>query len=326
MAATTDSNVHGGVRAQGLGKRFGDFWALRGLDIDVAPGTVLGLLGHNGAGKTTALRMLTTLSRPTEGSATVAGFDVQRSGHDVRRNIGVAGQEATVDGLLTVHANLVMIGRLSRLSKAEARARAEELIVELDMGEFSTRLAKDCSGGMRRRLDLAASLVQRPAVLFLDEPTTGLDPLARNNLWATLKRLVAGGMTLVLTTQYLEEADRLADEIVLLDHGRVVAHGSPAELKARIGGQRFVVSFDTSEDADAARIPLAGIATTEVVIDPDDATRVIVPVAPHTSVVAVIATLDGTGLEPLDLQRRDSTLDDVFLTLTETPTAEVASS
>src|SRR4051794_2792001 len=210
-----------GVQAAGLGKRYGDLWALRDVDLDVPEGTVLGLLGHNGAGKTTAIRILTTLALPTTGLARVAGFDVVAEPRAVRERIGVAGQYATVDGLLTARANLEMVGRLHHLRPAGARERAAELLERLRLTEAADRLVRTFSGGMRRRLDLAASLVGRPPVLFLDEPTTGLDPQSRSELWALLRELVRDGATLVLTTQYLEEADRLADDVVVLDHGRV---------------------------------------------------------------------------------------------------------
>ena len=208
----------------------------------MAPGTVLGLLGHNGAGKTTAIRILTTLAVPTEGSGSVAGFDVVDEADQVRRRIGVAAQEATVDGLLTGRFNLEMVGRLYGLPKGEARQRAGELLEQLDLVDAADTLVKTFSGGMRRRLDLAASLVGRPSVLFLDEPTTGLDPKSRNGLWDQLRDLVRDGTTVILTTQYLEEADRLSDDIVVLDHGRTVAHGTPEELKAQIGTDRIDVT------------------------------------------------------------------------------------
>jgi ABC-2 type transport system ATP-binding protein len=224
-----------GVVAQGLGKRFGDTWVLRDLDLDVPTGTVLGLLGPNGAGKTTAVKLLTTLLEPSEGTATVAGVDVAADPQAVRERIGLAGQHATVDELLSGRANLVMIGRLHHLGRSAARVRADELLERFSLADAAERLARTYSGGMRRRLDLAASLVTAPPVLFLDEPTTGLDPRSRNDLWALLRELVAGGTTLVLTTQYLEEADQLCDDIVVLDHGKVIARGTPDELKALVG-------------------------------------------------------------------------------------------
>src|SRR3954454_17467156 len=221
-----------GIEAENLGKRFGDLWALRELDLDVPAGTVLGLLGHNGAGKTTAVRILTTLALPTTGRARVAGHDVVADAHAVRASVGLAAQAATVDGLLTARRNLELVGRLYHLPRATARRRADELLERLGLADASDRLLNTFSGGLRRRLALAATLVASPPVLFLDEPTTGLDPQSRNDLWDLLRELVRDGATLVLTTQYLEEADRLADDIVVLDRGRVAAHGSPAELKA----------------------------------------------------------------------------------------------
>src|SRR5919108_1214708 len=228
----TNKSPAGGVVAERLGKRFGELWALRDFDLEVAPGTVLGLLGHNGAGKTTAVRILTTLALPTTGSARVDGLDVVADAAAVRSRIGLAGQSATVDGLLSARANLELVGRLYHQPRALARKRADELLERVGLSEHADRLVKTFSGGMRRRLDLAATLVATPPVLFLDEPTTGLDPQSRNDLWQLLRELVAEGATLLLTTQYLDEADRLADDIVVLDHGRVAASGSPAELKA----------------------------------------------------------------------------------------------
>ena len=244
-------NRPSGVTTQGLGKRYGDLWALRDLDLDVPAGSILGLLGHNGAGKTTAIRILTTLSQPTTGSATVAGLDVTHEPLAVRERIGVAAQQATVDGLMSARKNLVMVGRLHHLPKRQARRRADELLEQLDLADAATRLVKTFSGGMRRRLDLAASLVADPSVLFLDEPTTGLDPRSRNDLWEMLRALVRRGTTIILTTQYLEEADQLADDVVVLDHGRTVAHGTPAELKTRIGTERVDVTIGSASELDA---------------------------------------------------------------------------
>src|SRR5215213_2860758 len=255
---TYDSDIRRtGIVADGLGKRFGDLWALRDLDLAVPAGSVLGLLGHNGAGKTTAVRILTTLALPTTGRAQIAGLDVVADALEVRRRIGLAAQAATVDGLLTARRNLELVGRLYHLPRAEARRRADELLERLSLAGDADRLVKTFSGGMRRRLDLAATLVAAPPVLFLDEPTTGLDPHSRNELWDLLRELVRDGTTLLLTTQYLEEADRLADDIVVLDHGRVVASGSPAELKARIGGERIAVTVAGEDDVAAAERALA---------------------------------------------------------------------
>jgi ABC-2 type transport system ATP-binding protein len=304
---------HTGISAQGLGKRFGDFWALRDLDLEVPPGRVLGLLGHNGAGKTTAIRILTTLALPTTGSAWVAGHDVVAEAARVRARIGVAGQAATVDGLLTVRANLEMVGRLYRLGTRAARARAGELLERLGLTDVASRRVDQLSGGMRRRADLAASLVAAPPVLVLDEPTTGLDPASRNELWALLGELVQGGMTLLLTTQYLEEADSLADEIVVLDHGRIAASGTPADLKARVGGERLEVTL-----AGADAVPAAEGALEHLADGPSSAEGAVltVPLRPGTRLVEVVRTLDGAGVDAIDVRRREPTLDDVFLTLT----------
>jgi len=305
----------GGVVAHGLGKRYGDLWALRDLDLTVAPGSVLGLLGHNGAGKTTAIRILTTLSTPSTGHASVAGFDVVTQAAAVRRRIGVAAQQATVDGLLTGRHNLEMVGRLHGLARSAARARADELLDELDLGDAGGRLVKTYSGGMRRRLDLAATLVARPGVLFLDEPSTGLDPQSRGDLWDMLRGLVSQGTTIILTTQYLEEADRLADDIVVLDHGRVAAQGTPAELKARIGSDRIDIRLAVATDAPRAAELLYLLAGGTTSFDPG--TRVLI-LSPQEQVrlIDVVRALDAGGIDAVDLNRREVTLDDVFLTLT----------
>jgi ABC-2 type transport system ATP-binding protein len=305
----------GGVVVDGLGKRFGDLWALRDLHLEVPPGTVLGLLGHNGAGKTTAIRILTTLSEPTEGSATVAGFDVVTAARAVRRRIGVAAQQATVDGLLDARLNLEMVGRLHHLSKREAQRRSEELLERLDLLEAGDRLVKNFSGGMRRRLDLAASLVGGPEVLFLDEPTTGLDPRSRGELWHLLRELVHEGTTIILTTQYLEEADRLADDVVVLDHGRTVAHGTPDDLKAQIGNERVDVKVAAPSELVATASALAAFASNDATID-EDALLVTAPILTGTRVVDVVRALDDAGVDVIDVNRRQATLDDVFLTLT----------
>jgi ABC-2 type transport system ATP-binding protein len=304
-----------GVHATGLGKRYGELWALRELDLSVPAGSVLGLLGHNGAGKTTTVRLLTTLARPTTGSATVAGFDIVAAPERVRSRIGVAAQQATVDGLLSGRANLEMIGRLYHLAAPRARERAGALLDVFGLSGAAERLVKTYSGGMRRRLDLAASLVASPPVLFLDEPTTGLDPAARRELWALLDGLVHDGTTLVLTTQYLEEADALADQIVVLDHGHVAAAGSPAELKARIGGERIAVTIAAAADLDRAAAALAPFVEGSADRDPE-ALVVTAPIRPGTRLMEVVRALDAAGVEAIDVHRREATLDDVFLTLT----------
>ncbi len=321
-----------GVRAENLGKRFGELWALRGLDLDVRPGKVLGLLGHNGAGKTTAIRILTTLTTPTEGRAIVAGHDVMIEASHVRERIGVAGQAATVDGLLTARANLEMVARLYHLSRARARERAGELLERFELAADGDRLVKTYSGGMRRRLDLAASLVAAPPVLFLDEPTTGLDPRSRSELWQLLTERVRGGTTLVLTTQYLEEADRLADEIVVLDHGTVAARGTPMQLKTTIGGDRVTVAVAAADDAPRARVALLPFAEGEPVIEaaPDAhanaqgiaigttaPSRVVLRGKPGLRLVEVVRALDAAGIDAIDVARRETTLDDVFLAITD---------
>jgi ABC-2 type transport system ATP-binding protein len=318
------NNSTTGVFTTGLGKRFGDLWALRDVDLDVPAGSVLGLLGHNGAGKTTAIRILTTLTRPTTGHASVAGYDVVADAARVRGRIGVAGQQATVDGLMSARANLEMVGRLYHLPGAVARRRAGELLERLALSEHADRLVRTFSGGMRRRLDLAASLVAAPPVLFLDEPTTGLDPQSRRDLWDLLRDLVADGATLVLTTQYLEEADRLADEIVVLDHGRVAAVGSPAALKARVGGEWVTVTVSDGAALDPAATALRRFADGTPAAD-SEARHVTAAIRPGTRLMEVVRALDAAGVDAVDVHRREATLDDVFLSLTETdPATEVA--
>jgi len=311
--------LYSGVRAESLGKRYDKapdgVWALRSVDLDVPAGRVLGVLGHNGAGKTTMLRILTTLARPSTGRAWVAGHDVVADPARVRACIGLAGQYATVDGLLTARANLELVGRLYHLSRGDARRRADELLARVALTDVADTRVDRFSGGMRRRLDLAAALVAEPPVLFLDEPTTGLDPHARNDLWALLREHIARGATLVLTTQYLDEADRLCDDIVVLDHGTVVARGTPAALKTQVGGQRFVVTLARPEQLVAARAALAAFAEHDVTEEADPV-RLVVPVGPATRLVQVVRALDAAGIDATDVHRREATLDDVFLVLT----------
>ncbi len=311
-----DENQTGpAIATEGLGKRYGEMWALRDFDLEVPAGTVLGLLGHNGAGKTTAIRILTTLAQPTAGSARVAGFDVAAEPARVRERIGLTSQAATVDGLMSARANLEMIGRLYHLPRRVARERAAELLERLDLSDAAEKLVRDFSGGMRRRLDLAASLVASPPVLFLDEPTTGLDPESRNDLWALLRELVGDGTTLLLTTQYLEEADRLADHIVLLDHGQVAATGTPSELKARHGGERIAVTVAADGQLEHAASALTGVAAGPAEVDREQS-LVTAPASESTRLIEVVRALDQAGVEATDVHRREATLDDVFLSLT----------
>ena len=311
------------VVATGLGKRYGEHWALREFDLTVPSGSVLGLLGHNGAGKTTAIRILTTLAAPTEGSASVAGFDVIEKPAEVRERIGLTSQAATVDGLLSGAANLEMIGRLYHLPAKVARSRAAQLLEQLELEDAGKKLVREYSGGMRRRLDLAASLVASPPVLFLDEPTTGLDPESRNQLWSLLRQLVSGGTTLILTTQYLEEADRLADDVVLLDHGRVAATGSPTELKARHGGERVVVSVDAETELPAAATALERVAAGAPEVDAEEL-LVTAPASESTRLIEVVRALEEAGVDAHDVRRREATLDDVFFSLTGPRAANAA--
>jgi ABC-2 type transport system ATP-binding protein len=311
------------IVAEGLGKRYGDNWALREFDLEVESGSVLGLLGHNGAGKTTAIRILTTLAEATEGSARVAGIDVAADPAGVRSRIGLTSQSATVDGLLSARGNLELIGRLYHLPRAAARQRADELLERLALADTGQKLVRDFSGGMRRRLDLAASLVAAPPVLFLDEPTTGLDPESRNELWGLLRELVGEGTTLLLTTQYLEEADRLADEVVLLDHGRVAAAGTPAALKADHGGERIAVTLPGSEQIEVAAEALERLTGGATDVDREQS-LVTAATTAETRLIDVVRRLDESGVEASDVHRREATLDDVFLSLTRPATGEGA--
>jgi ABC-2 type transport system ATP-binding protein len=308
------------IEAEGLTKRYGSVVALDGLDLAVAAGTVLGLLGPNGAGKTTAVRVLTTLLRPDAGRATVTGLDVVEQPEEVRRRIGLSGQYAAVDETLTGYENLEMIGRLYRLGRRRAQTRARELLERFTLSDAADRPVKTYSGGMRRRLDLAGSLVAEPSVLFLDEPTTGLDPRSRVTMWEVIRELVSQGTTLLLTTQYLEEADRLADEIVVIDQGRAIARGDADALKAEVGGERIELIVRDADRVDEARAILTRVAVGQVVVD-GQGTGLTAPVqgGPDT-LMQVLRELDAAGLTLLDVGLRRPTLDDVFLALTGQPT------
>src|SRR5688500_7935947 len=302
------------IRVRGLVKRFGAVTALDGLDLTVAEGTVLALLGPNGAGKTTAVRILTTLLRPDEGTVEVAGVDVQSNPEAVRRQIGLSGQYAAVDEYLTGFENLEMIGRLYRLGKGPSRRRAQELLERFSLGDAGNRPVKTYSGGMRRRLDLAGALVAQPPILFLDEPTTGLDPRSRIALWDTIESLVSGGTTVLLTTQYLDEADRLAKRIAVIDHGLVIAEGTPDELKSGGGGDRLEVHLPDGTQGETAIAALASLANGNP--SRTDGT-VRVPIEVRTGTIAeAVRRLDQAGVAIDDLAVRRPTLDDVFLQLT----------
>jgi oleandomycin transport system ATP-binding protein len=303
------------IEATGLVKRFGKTTALAGVDLVARPGTVLGVLGPNGAGKTTAVRILATLLRPDGGQARVCGYDVGRQAHEVRQLIGLTGQYASVDEGLSGVNNLIMIGRLLGESRARSRARAAELLERFDLAEAAQRPVKTYSGGMRRRLDLAASLVGQPSVLYLDEPTTGLDPRSRIEVWGMIRRLVADGVTVLLTTQYLDEADQLADDIVVIDHGKVIATGTPAELKSRAGGQVLEVVPADPARLDGVAAVLADRTGAAPVADAGSG-MVRVPVTDAAVLPAIVRDLDEAGVELAEFALRKSSLDEVFLALT----------
>jgi ABC-2 type transport system ATP-binding protein len=302
------------IAVEGLRKRFGDVQALCGIDLNAPPGTILGLLGPNGAGKTTAVRILTTLLPPDAGTARVAGLDVVKDAAALRSQIGLAGQYAAVDENLTGFENLEMVGRLYHLGRGPARERAHELLERFSLTEAADRLTKTYSGGMRRRLDLAAALVARPPVLFLDEPTTGLDPRSRLQLWETIEARVAAGTTVLLTTQYLDEADRLADRIAVIDHGQVIAEGTPNDLKESVGGERLEVTLETYDQEPDAIEALAPLADERpkcehgILVMPLNKAR--------GDIAEAVRRLDAAGVGIADIAVRRPTLDDVFIVLT----------
>ncbi len=324
-----DATSANAVEATGLVKRFGKTTALAGVDLVAREGRVLGVLGPNGAGKTTAVRILATLLRPDEGQARVCGYDVLRNAYQVRQLIGLTGQYASVDEGLSGTNNLIMIGRLLGLPRAQARARAAELLARFELTDAAARTVKTYSGGMRRRLDLAASLVGRPRVLYLDEPTTGLDPRSRTDVWAMIRGLVADGVSVLLTTQYLDEADQLAHDIVVIDRGKVIATGTPDELKTRTGGQVLLVSpSDPARLAEAAAL-LEELAGAEVATDAESG-AVSVPVTDKTVLPRAARELDDRGIELAEFTMRRPSLDEVFFALTghraddeDTPTREL---
>jgi ABC-2 type transport system ATP-binding protein len=314
------------IRTSGLVKRFGKVTALDGLDLAVPRGTILGLLGPNGAGKTTAVRILTTLLEPDGGTATVAGLDVAAQPDEVRERIGLSGQNAAVDEYLTGYENLEMVGRLYHLGARKSRERARELLERFDLADAADRPAKTYSGGMRRRLDLAAALVAAPDVLFLDEPTTGLDPRSRAQMWETIQELVRGGSTVLLTTQYMEEADRLADDVVVIDRGRMIAHGPPDQLKTRIGGERIEVVLADSGDIRAARALLAELSAGEIRVEEQTCTVTAAVTGGVDVLRRVLQELKDRSIPVDDVGLRRPTLDDVFLSLTGHAAEEAAES
>jgi ABC-2 type transport system ATP-binding protein len=319
-------HVESMIRTEGLVKRYGKVLALDGLDLEVPKGTVLGLLGPNGAGKTTAVRILTTLLDADAGRAEVAGLDVRAEPHKVRQRIGLSGQNAAVDEYLTGYENLDMVGRLYHMGPRRSRVRARELLERFDLSEAADRPAKTYSGGMRRRLDLAAALVAEPEVLFLDEPTTGLDPRSRIQMWETIRDLVGVGSTVLLTTQYMEEADRLADDIVVIDRGRKIAHGTADQLKAQVGGERIEVVLEDPTEIPAARSLLAEMCKDEVQVDEPVRTLTVAVTGGVEALGRILQQMREYELKVADIGLRRPTLDDVFLSLTGHSAEQVAES
>jgi len=304
------------VRVEGLQKAYGKTRALRGLDLAAEAGSILGILGANGAGKTTTIRILATLLRPDAGRAEVAGFDVVRNPGEVRARIGLTGQYAAVDELLTGRENLDLVAALSHLGRHERHRRVNELLERFDLSDVASRPLRTYSGGMRRRLDIAASLVAAPAVLFLDEPTTGLDPRSRQAMWGAIEELAADGTTVLLTTQYMEEAERLAERIVVIDGGRVIASGSAGDLKALVGGERVELNLGRGSDLHIAARAVEPLGSGPVLVD-RDFSRLTLPVAmAELALPSLIRALDGAGIRLNGLSLRQPSLDDAFLALT----------
>jgi ABC-2 type transport system ATP-binding protein len=314
------------IRTSGLVKRYGKVTALDGLDLAVPQGAILGLLGPNGAGKTTAVRILTTLLEPDGGTATVAGLDVASEPDKVRERIGLSGQNAAVDEYLTGYENLEMVGRLYHLGARQSRERARELLERFELIDAGDRPAKTYSGGMRRRLDLAAALVAEPEVLFLDEPTTGLDPRSRVQMWETIQEMARGGSTVLLTTQYMEEADRLADNVVVIDRGQMIAEGPPEQLKSKIGGERIEVVLSHSSHIPLARSLLAELSAGEIRVEEQTCTVTASVTGGVDDLRQVLQLLKDRGIPVDDVGLRRPTLDDVFLSLTGHVAEEVATS